>query len=281
MPKDDPDDSKADETSAKDKKAPPKGKPAEEVELTAEEQEALNKKIAEREAANAQLQAEWNKLTDKEKFYGTAESKKKEPYVAYPDLPPAEEGEDPIKTNIQEVTLTIDTLKELENQINDPSERKLRIQIDKQLASAEGDSKGKPPAKGKPADGAESKPCAGEAFFDLIPFLYPGAKDSTQRCFIKTIQPPKEEAEEGSANPPPAEGEEGSTESKPDMTFESRNCYVLIKISLSEAINPAIDPQILPKSADIAKNTVQNMPTDFPNVNDAVKDYQQSIYCII
>ena len=23
------------------------------------------------------------------------------------------------------------------------------------------------------------------------------------------------------------------------------------------------------------------MPTDFPNVNDAVKDYQQSIFCII
>lgn len=52
MPKDDPELSKADDTSAKDKKAPPKGKATEEVELTPEEQEALNKKIAEREANN-------------------------------------------------------------------------------------------------------------------------------------------------------------------------------------------------------------------------------------
>ena len=138
--------------------------------------------------------------------------------------------------------MTFDALKELENQINDPSVGKLRIQIDKQVAGgAEGDSKGKAPAKGKVPDGIESKPVSGEAFFDLVPFLFPGAKESTQRCFIKTIQPPKDEPEEGS-QPPPAEGEEGSVENKPDLTFESRNCYVMLKISLSEAINPAIDP---------------------------------------
>lgn len=84
--------------------------------------------------------------------------------------------------------MTADALKELENQINDPSIGKLRIQIDKQVAGgAEGDSKGKAPPKGKAAEGIESKPVSGEGFFDLIPFLYPGAKESTQRCFIKTI----------------------------------------------------------------------------------------------
>lgn len=61
MPKVDLDteDSKANEAgSAKAKAPPPKGKPAaaaEPEELTAEEQDAMNKKIAEREAENVQL----------------------------------------------------------------------------------------------------------------------------------------------------------------------------------------------------------------------------------
>jgi hypothetical protein len=60
----------------------------------------LNKKIAEREAENVLLQASWNKLSDKEKFYGTAENNKKEPFIAFPEIAAAEEGEEPIKTNI-------------------------------------------------------------------------------------------------------------------------------------------------------------------------------------
>jgi hypothetical protein len=159
----------------------------------------LNKKIAEREAENVILAAEWNKMSDKDKFYGTAEDKKKEPYIAFPDIPAAEDGEEPVKTNIQEIALTADALKEIENQVNDPSIRQMRIQIDKQLAVAgEDTSKGKAPPKGKPADGGESKPLAGEAFFDLIPFLYPGATESTQRCFIKTCAPPKDLDDTGS-----------------------------------------------------------------------------------
>lgn len=64
MPKVEPEDSKADDAgSVKDKKAPPaKGKPAaaEPEELTPEEQEALSKKIAEREKENLALEAAWN-----------------------------------------------------------------------------------------------------------------------------------------------------------------------------------------------------------------------------
>jgi hypothetical protein len=42
---------------------------------------------------------------------------------------------------------------------------------------------------------------------------------------------------------------------------------------LSEPINPTIDPQILPRSTDIAKQSVKNLPNAFPNVEDAVFDY--------
>lgn len=66
--------------------------------------------------------------------------------------------------------------------------------------------------------------------------------------------------DETGSQPPIAEGEDGSAVVEPELVFESRNCYVMLKISLSEPINPAIDPQILPRSADIAKNAVQNMP---------------------
>jgi hypothetical protein len=91
--------------------------------------------------------------------------------------------------------------------------------------------------------------------------LYPGAIESTQRCFIKTIKQAKEENEatETSLNPP-AEGTEGGEVKDLSKIFEERNSYMVVKITLSEAINPAIDPGALPRSADIARNAVNNMP---------------------
>lgn len=56
---------------------------------------------------------------------------------------------------------------------------------------------------------------------------------------------------------------------------------MLIKVTLSEAINPTLSPDILPKASDIAKNAVSNLPDRFPNVEDAVKDYQAAIYCVV
>ena len=57
---------------------------------------------------------------------------------------------------------------------------------------------------------------------------------------------------------------------KDEKIFESRNAYITIKITLNEPINPVIDPQVLPRSADIAKKAISNMPQTFPNVTDAV-----------
>jgi hypothetical protein len=55
-----------------------------------------------------------------------------------------------------------------------------------------------------------------------------------------------------------------------DKIFESRHSYVLITVRLSEAINPSINSQTLPKSSDIAKKAIKNIPVCFPNVDDAV-----------
>jgi len=37
----------------------------------------------------------------------------------------------------------------------------------------------------------------------------------------------------------------------------------------------------LPKAFDIAKNAVKNIPKNFPSVEDAVKDFRNSIYGIV
>jgi len=79
----------------------------------------------------------------------------------------------------------------------------------------------------------------------------------------------------------PADGEDGDGTAEVQRVFEERNAYVLIKVGISEALNPTIDPQVLPRSADIAKNAVQNLPATFPNVLDAVQDYQNSIYAVV
>ena len=55
----------------------------------------------------------------------------------------------------------------------------------------------------------------------------------------------------------------------------------MLKITLSEPINPAIDPGALPRSTDIARNAITNMPKGFPAVYDAIIDYQYSVTCIV
>ena len=96
-----------------------------------------------------------------------------------------------MKTGVQTVNLSFEDLKELESLVNDPSKRKCKIQVDKVIPSIGDDPKGKAPAKGKGAAVEESKPVFGEAHLDLIPFLYPGAGTTMQRCFITTLEPPK------------------------------------------------------------------------------------------
>jgi hypothetical protein len=221
-------------------------------------------------------------MTEDEKFYTTAENKCKEHWIAFPTLPNDTDGEEPIKTNVQTVTLNKDTLKDFENQVNDPAVRGCSIGVEKLVpVGGEDTSKGKPPAKGKPVapTGDEPKPVFGEAWFDLVPFLHPGATESIQRCFIKTVRPVKEDGHDGTENSQhPGEGEASH---EPNHIFEDRHAYVIVKLTLSEAINPAIDPGALPRSTDIARNAVNNMPQGFPTVFDAVLDYQHSVIAIV
>ena len=68
---------------------------------------------------------------------------------------------------------------------------------------------------------------------------------------------PEEGAEAAVSTPPPAEGEEQPEETK---LYESRHCFVNIKLTLSEPINPTVDPNVLPKSSNISMNAVKNIP---------------------
>lgn len=51
------------------------------------------------------------------------------------------------------------------------------------------------------------------------------------------------------------EKEEGESTPQEDQGnyFERRHTYIHIKVSLSQALNPAIDSQILPRAKDIAR----------------------------
>ena len=55
--------------------------------------------------------------------------------------------------------------------------------------------------------------------------------------------------------------------------YEDRHSYIQIKISISSALNPQIDAQVLPRANNIALKASSNMPLPFPNVVDAVHDF--------
>ena len=84
--------------------------------------------------------------------------------------------------------MTAPTLKDLEHQINDTDLRSLKIGVEKLVpVVGEDASKGKGAAKGKGGATEEAKPIYGEAKLDLTPFMYPGATETLQRCFITTV----------------------------------------------------------------------------------------------
>ena len=63
--------------------------------------------------------------------------------------------------------------------------------------------------------------------------------------------------------------------------YEERHCYVLLKMTLSEPINPALDPRMGGKAGEISRNAVKTMPANFPNVENAVSDFRNAVYGIM
>ena len=63
--------------------------------------------------------------------------------------------------------------------------------------------------------------------------------------------------------------------------YEERHCYVMLKMTLSEPINPALDNRVASKAGEISKNAVKTMPANFPNVEDAVVDFRNAVYGIM
>ena len=66
--------------------APPKGKGVKEEEPTAEELERLEKEKLAKEEREAKLKAEWDALSEEERFYRTSEDIFKEPCIKMRDL---------------------------------------------------------------------------------------------------------------------------------------------------------------------------------------------------
>ena len=128
--------------------------------MTPEEIEKMKKLNEEREKSNIEKQEKWNKMTVEDRFYSSAENKIKENWIAFPAIPAEAEGEEPTPTNVQEVALDPESLKEFENMING-IKRGCVINVDKLIpVGGEEQSKGKAPPKGKgaPVAGEESKP---------------------------------------------------------------------------------------------------------------------------
>lgn len=179
--------------------------------------------------------------------------------------------------------------KELESFVNDPDNCGCKVQINKLIdAGNEEQTKGKAAAKkGAPAPGEESKPVSGEAWLDLIPFKYAGCTESTQRIFIKTTNDTINEQPGDDKSQPPEKSADGTSQNaattplEEQKQFESRHCYVHLKITLSDPINPVIDAKVLPQSEEIAKKAESNMPPQFPSVMDAIKDYQNSVHAVV
>lgn len=237
------------------------------------------------EKQNAANQAAWAALSKEEQFYQTAENKEKESFISFPDKPGDAEGQ-AVNTNTDTITLDKDALKELEGQINDPEVRGCKIIVLKALPQVADDTAKKaPPKKGAAAPvGEESKPVKGEAWIDFTPFMYPGAQETTQRVFISTVPQPKEATMDDGIRSSKDKSEKGDQSANDavdnDKVFESRHAYVHLTVRLSEAINPSINSQTLPKSSDIAKKAIKNIPVCFPNVSDAVLQYNKEIHYI-
>ena len=59
-------------------------------------------------------QEAWDALTEDERFYSTAENTQRESHIEFPSKPSETEGEEAIPTNVAEVALDADALKQLE-----------------------------------------------------------------------------------------------------------------------------------------------------------------------
>ena len=241
------------------------------------------------EKVNAEKEAEWSAMTEEERFFTYAEDRKKENYIAYPVIAAEGEGEEPNNTGCQEVTLSLDALKELERCTFD--QHGCWIALDKIIPPVVEETSKKAPAKGKggPAPGEEAKPVPAEAWLDLRPFMYQGATETSQKIFIKAPRPDAEEPEKKvetnasevnpkSANDPKSVAADTTVSpAAPDLEssklYEERHSYISVKVTLSLPISPKIDSQVLPRANNISLKASSNMPLPFPNVIDAVHDF--------
>lgn len=139
------------------------------------------------------MKAEWEALTDNQKFFRLCEDPYKEPAVRFvKELAASAEGAVVEPPHVQTIELKDDTLRAFESDVCENDAQGCWIYIDKlvpkddEAAQAPAGKKAAAPAKGKgaPTGAEELKPIHSKGWVDLKPLLHPGAKTFTQRVLL-------------------------------------------------------------------------------------------------
>jgi len=201
---------KAVEQSKKKQPAAAKGKP---VEPTPEEIEAQERERKAREEAEAKRKAEWDALTEDERYYRTKEDIHQHAFLLWDK---ESEGDDrKFKTVTLEKVHAEEELVILEEQISD--EGGVLLEFSKTPPAVEEDPKKK--AKAKP--GEEAKPVFAQAWVDMTYFRSPAAQETTFRVQLQDPTPRPDQP----ADPP---------------LFNSIRCYVYFRLRLDPPVTPSL-----------------------------------------
>lgn len=195
---------------SKKKQPAAKGKP---VEPTPEELEAQERERKMREEAEAKRKAEWDLLTEDERYYRTKEDIHQHAFLLWDKE--GEGDERKFKTVTLEKEHKEEDLVILEEQILD--EGGVILEFSKTPPAVEED----PKKKGKAKPGDEVKPVFAHAWLDTAYFLSPAAQETTFR--VQLLDP----------------------EPRPDQPvdsplFNGLRCYVYLRLRLDPPITPSL-----------------------------------------
>lgn len=232
---------KAAEQGKKKQPPPARGKP---VEPSAEELAALERERKLKEEVEAKRKAEWEALTEDERYYKTMEDIHQHGFLLW-EL--EKEGDErKFKTAIQEKEHTGEELMTLEERIED--EGKLMLEFSKTPPSVDDDPKKK--VKAKP--GEEIKPIFAQAWVDMSFFRSPAAQETTFRI---QLQDP-----EASAELP---------------VFNNIRSYIFLRVHLDPPLTPSLPDTPFTSLTNLIPQR-QPLP-ELPASLDASQDFRRLV----
>jgi len=232
---------KAAEQGKKKQPPPVKGKP---VEPSAEELAALERDRKQKEEAEARRKAEWEALTEDERYYKTMEDIHQHGFLLWEQ---EKEGDGrKFKTATMEKEHTGEDLMTLEEEIEDSG--RLKLEFSKMPPAAEDDPKKK--AKAKP--GEEIKPVFAYAWVDMSFFRAPAAQETTFR--IQLLDP----------------------ESSPDpAVFNPIRSYVYFRVRLDPPLTPSLPETPFPSLSELIPRR-EPLPAFSPSL-EASQDFRKLV----